>query len=171
MNKLTKAAIAGAAGIALLLGGAGSLAYWNVSSNVGSTSINSGSLAMTSTAGVWNNTYTKWVPGDSSTYTGSVTVTAAGDNFKGDFTVDKSSLTTGNELAQALDITLTVTGTLPAGVTLVSPGVYKITGAGTFVLPVTVKVQFPYGAVIDNTTMTKTVALTDIKFNVKQTTP
>ena len=34
MNKLTKGAIATAAGVILLMGGAGTLAYWNDSDNV-----------------------------------------------------------------------------------------------------------------------------------------
>ena len=169
MNKLTKAAIAGAAGIALLLGGAGSLAYWNSSTTMNGASISSGSLTMSAT-GTWNNTYTKWVPGDTSTYTGTITVTAVGDNFKGDLTVDKSSLTTGsNALTTALTIDFTVT-TPPTGVTLVSAGVYKVTGPGTYTIPVTVKVTLPYGATIDNTTQSLTVNLSGVVFNVKQVT-
>ena len=35
MNKLVKGSIAGAAGIILLMGGAGSLAYWNDSATAG----------------------------------------------------------------------------------------------------------------------------------------
>ena len=96
MNKLTKSAIAGAAGIALLLGGAGSLAYWNSSATVTSTTINSGSLSVAIASGAaWNKTITKWVPGDTATYSANLTVVAAGDNIKADLTFDKSSIVTG----------------------------------------------------------------------------
>lgn len=81
MNKLTKAAIAGAAGIALLLGGAGSLAYWNDSADVTSTSINSGSLSVEVESAARDTTITDWVPGDTATYTANVKVVAAGDNI------------------------------------------------------------------------------------------
>ena len=45
MNKLVKGAVAGAAGIALLLGGAGTFALWNASTNVSTGSISTGTLA------------------------------------------------------------------------------------------------------------------------------
>ena len=44
MNKLTKAAIAGGVGIALLLGGAGTLATWNSSSTISGGTIVAGNL-------------------------------------------------------------------------------------------------------------------------------
>ena len=39
MNKLVKGSIAGAAGIALLLGGAGTLALWNADAYIANTAI------------------------------------------------------------------------------------------------------------------------------------
>jgi len=58
MNKLVKGSIAGAAGIILLMGGAGSLAYWNDSATagpaLGSNSITAGTLSVTAVnAGAW----------------------------------------------------------------------------------------------------------------------
>ena len=58
MNKLVKGSIAGAAGIILLMGGAGSLAYWNDSATAGpasgSNSITAGTLTVTAVnAGAW----------------------------------------------------------------------------------------------------------------------
>ncbi|MEO6942045.1 MAG: alternate-type signal peptide domain-containing protein [Terrimesophilobacter sp.] len=98
MNKLTKSAIAGAAGIALLLGGAGSLAYWNSSATVGTSTINSGQLTIAAT-GTTTTAYTTGggpvgliVPGDSVTLTQPVTITATGDNLKAALTIDQAAL-------------------------------------------------------------------------------
>ena len=167
MNKLTKSAIAGAAGIALLLGGAGSLAYWNSSATVSSTTISAGSLSVAIGSGAsWNKTIAKWVPGDTATYSANLTVVAAGDNIKADLTFDKSSIATG-ALASALNITFAA-GTLPSGVTAGTAGLYHIVGAGTYTIPVTVTVSFPFGTTADNTTQAGSVDLTGVKFNVTQ---
>ena len=53
MNKLVKGSIAAAAGISLLMGGAGSLALWNDSVTVNAGTVSSGTLDVsTGTAGV-----------------------------------------------------------------------------------------------------------------------
>ena len=60
MNKLTKAAIAGAAGVILLMGGAGSLAYWNdsIASNPAGQTISAGTLTVTAaSAGGWTKAF------------------------------------------------------------------------------------------------------------------
>lgn len=62
MNKLVKGSIAGAAGIILLMGGAGSLAYWNDSAAAGpasgSNSITAGTLTVTAAnAGTWTKSF------------------------------------------------------------------------------------------------------------------
>lgn len=89
MNKLTKGAIAAAAGVALLLGGGGTLAYWNASTSVGAGTIQSGNLAVaTSGTGAWKDadgaidldTF-RAVPGDKLTFTQDLTITASGDNL------------------------------------------------------------------------------------------
>lgn len=167
MNKLTKATIAGVAGIALLLGGAGSLAYWNDSATAAGTTINSGSLSVAAPAGTWDNTYTTWVPGNSATYSTTVTVVAQGDSIKADLTLDQSSIGLG-ALANALSITFEATGTLPANVTDSGSGVYRITGPDTYVIPVTVKVEFPFGTAVENLTQNGSVDFTGVKFNVTQ---
>ncbi len=164
MNKLTKAAIAGAAGIALLLGGAGSLAYWNDSVAMTGAQIDSGSLDVSIDSGSWAGAPAgKWVPGDSATFTGKVKVTAVGTNFKGKLTADTSALTGGNLLAQALVVNTTITpqaGISAAGV---------ISAPGTYTVDVVVSVSFPFGTAVDNSTQSLGVNLSDIAFNVVQT--
>lgn len=105
MNKLVKGAIAGAAGIVLLMGGAGSLAYWNDSANAGpgsgSNSITAGTLTITAqnagtwTKGMYNNAGTQTVapaavanlsnvrvvPGNRLVYTQVFNVVGTGDDL------------------------------------------------------------------------------------------
>lgn len=105
MNKLVKGAIAGAAGIVLLMGGAGSLAYWNDSAQAGpasgSNSITAGTLTITAqnagtwTKGMYNNAGTQTVapaavanlsnvrivPGNRLVYTQVFNVVGTGDDL------------------------------------------------------------------------------------------
>lgn len=105
MNKLVKGAIAGAAGIVLLMGGAGSLAYWNDTAQAGpasgSNSITAGTLTITAqnagtwTKGMYNNAGTQTVapaavanlsnvrvvPGNRLVYTQVFNVVGTGDDL------------------------------------------------------------------------------------------
>lgn len=166
MNKLTKAAIAGAAGIALLLGGAGSLALWNATDSVDAGSINTGTLELSAPDGTWNSAPLKWVPGDSYVYSTTATVTAVGDHIKGTLSVDPATITGDATLIADLDVTLAVTGGLPAGVTDNGDGTYDFVVAGTYVLPVTVTVEFD--STSGNLTQGKTVDLTGLALRVDQ---
>ncbi len=121
MNKLVKGSVAAAAGIALLLGGAGSLAYWNSETTFSGTTITSGTLtianngAATSTftteAGTALTGSSKIVPGDVVVVKQLVTVTASGDNLKSALTIDQTALT------GTLSTTVTVTVKAYAGTT------------------------------------------------------
>lgn len=99
MNKLTKAAIAGAAGIALLLGGAGSLAYWNDSAKLDAASINAGTLTIAAD-GEASTTYLNdplmpvslIVPGDTVVVSQDVTISATGDNLEASLGIDATAL-------------------------------------------------------------------------------
>jgi len=97
MNKLVKGSIAGAAGIALLLGGVGSLALWSDSASLTPTTITAGNLdiAPTATAGAWAPALAKIVPGDTTTYTQSYTVTATGDNMHATLSTNVGAITNG----------------------------------------------------------------------------
>src|SRR5690606_21937715 len=105
MNKFTKASIATGAGIVLLLGGAGTFAYWTDSAAVSGSSISSGTLSLGgTTTGTWKlvkgaqidaasggaesddmtittSTF-RMVPGDKLVYVvDGLTVNATGDNL------------------------------------------------------------------------------------------
>src|SRR5690554_524090 len=96
MNKLVKGSIAGAAGIALLLGGAGTLALWNADIDIDPGTVTAGTLSVApvGTPGWWDaspeNTPAeaiadisafKTVPGDVLTFIGNYNINATGDNL------------------------------------------------------------------------------------------
>lgn len=158
MNKLAKGAIAGAAGIALLLGGAGTFALWNDSASVNGSSVTAGTLAFASntTAGSWSNATAttpvpitdistfRIVPGNTLKYTKALTVNATGNDLKGQLQLDAASIT--GTLASYVTTTLDATST---GATLTSAGAGTNTwnfvpnGAGTFTVNVVITVTLP----------------------------
>jgi alternate signal-mediated exported protein len=122
MNKLTKGAIAGAAGIALLLGGAGTFALWNSTIGVSGGSIATGTLAFGTTAGAtwrddsagatsttFNPGTQKIVPGDVVSLTQNITVNATGKNLKAKLAYVPSSVPIPTDLVGKIVPTLTVT--------------------------------------------------------------
>jgi alternate signal-mediated exported protein len=176
MNKLTKAAIAGAAGIALLLGGAGSLAYWNTSASLTGATITAGELTITANNdGAWSDAggaitiaSFRAVPGDVLTYTASFDVTAVGDNLTATVAL------TGDSIAAA--------STSPADVKLASlltkSTVVKVGGvvtnvvspaAGTQTVTVSVSITWPDGAPVDdNDAMNGAVDLSGMTITLTQ---
>ncbi|MBX3193619.1 MAG: alternate-type signal peptide domain-containing protein [Schumannella sp.] len=112
MNKFTKASIATGAGIVLLLGGAGTLAYWNDSATTGAGSITSGTLDISSYAGTgagWfdvsadnssapesiSTSTFRVVPGDTLRYVEWFTISATGDNLVADLAVNADDVLDG----------------------------------------------------------------------------
>jgi alternate signal-mediated exported protein len=169
MNKLVKGSIAGAAGIALLLGGAGTFALWNATATVSAQTITAGTLALTANAnGVWTkdgtpitaSTY-RVIPGTTLIFTQTLTVNAVGDGLTADLTY--SGFTGSNTLAAITDETLEVT----SATATVAGNTLKFT-PGTSTVNVKLTVVFPQGAttgqnaVLDlsalNFTLTQTVA-------------
>lgn len=110
MNKFTKASIATGAGIVLLLGGAGTLAYWNADADAAAGAITSGTLTIdTNGDGQWQDvssdvsgnpsdiTSTTFlvVPGDTLEYTESFEVGATGDNLRATVSANFASIDKG----------------------------------------------------------------------------
>ncbi len=117
MNQTTKGALAAAAAGALLLGGAGSLAYWSDSKTVTGGAISSGTLSLTQEVGqvcsswtldaaggatAYTPGVTLVVPGDVITKTCDYTVHASGAHLAADLTMDATSITGANDLSSAL---------------------------------------------------------------------
>lgn len=176
MNKLTKAALAGAAGIALLLGGAGSLAYWNDSADLGGASIAAGTLTITSnTDGAWTNggspvdlaTF-RAVPGDELVYTATFDVTATGDNLSATVALTGDSIV--GATAGAADTALA--GLLTKSASFEVDGVTTTTvaaAAGTQVVTVSVTITWPNGTPAeDNPAQNGDVDLTAMTITLTQ---
>jgi alternate signal-mediated exported protein len=176
MNKLTKAAIAGAAGIALLLGGAGSLAYWNDSADLAGASITAGHLIIEANDdGAWEDadgaidiaTF-RAVPGDVLSYSATFDVTAIGDNLSatvaltGDSIVAASTDAKDVALAALLQesVVYDVDGTATSTVTA---------DAGTQTVTVTVTITWPAGAAgVGNAAMDGAVTLAGMTITLTQ---
>ncbi len=189
MNKLIKGAIAGAAGIALLLGGAGTFALWNSSASVAGGTIVAGDLlvADSGTAGVWtvNGGVTpitlsgyKIVPGDVLTYTKTVNVTASGDSLVATLGLGTASITptaAGNAADVALAAYLSANTVLAAsGASITGSGPYTVTAgaAGIVAQPVvvTATISFPKSATAgaENGAKTGSVSLANLTVTLTQ---
>lgn len=169
MNRSTKGAIAAGAAAVLLLGGAGSLAYWTADGNIAGGDIDSGTLTLsTPTCGDWELDggdpftpgVTQIVPGDSITRICDSSLVAEGDHIGATLTMDPATFTASNGLTDELDpsATFTVDGAAYA----------PITAAGTYAIEATISVDFPYG-VEDNDSKSLTATLDAITISAVQT--
>jgi alternate signal-mediated exported protein len=198
MNKLVKGAIATAAGVALLMGGAGTFAYWNSSVGVTGGTIVAGNLLVsdaTPTDGTWtvqkNGTGTAVAvpsiasfvasPGDKFTYTKTVKITATGNNLVAKLSLASGSIsgTTNGSADTALALYLTKTASISAtgtGVAATSPadGTYTITPSTTGVtaqnVTLSVVINFPKdgGAGTENATKLGSVSLSGLAVTLDQ---
>ena len=147
MNKLVKGSIAGAAGVALLLGGAGTLALWNDSASINAGTVTSGVLDVSNAAaGAWTLNGVVWspsgliVPGDTAVYTDTLEVTATGDNLEATIATNIASITNGITGA-VVTSSVVVTDSSNAVVTPAA-GVYTL-GDGAYTVEVELTVTFP----------------------------
>ena len=173
MNKLTKGTIAGAAGVLLLLGGAGTFALWNDSANINGGTISSGELSFDSTTpGVWEDvSYDTlppvvidpatflMVPGDTVEYAQDVTLNATGDNLLANF----GYTSTGSTIPTGFTVAVTVEDSLGVPVT----GPIPVVDGATYSVAITV--DLPLAA--DNTTQLQDVILSNIQLTVTQVRP
>lgn len=172
MQKSTKGALAAAAAGVLLLGGAGSLAYWSDSDTVDGSDFNSGSLSLTSAdaCNVWNldtgepggqpfaPASDKLVPGDVVTKVCTFTVDAVGTHLRASVTA-----VPGTNTGDLLD-DLTVAAT---GLTIDGDPVTELTEDNDGdTLTVTVSVTFK--GTSDNTSQNLGAVLDDIDIVTQQ---
>jgi alternate signal-mediated exported protein len=151
MKKATKGALAAAAAGTLMVGGAGSLAFWTGTGTVAGTNISSGSITMgaetcTGTglhgwqfadSGAFSASTSKIVPGDSISKVCTFSLALAGDNIGADLTLtNPATFTGGSTLATAL-------GTPTATFAVDGATATQVTAAGTYAIKVTVTVAFP----------------------------
>ena len=181
MNRLSKAAIATGAAAVLLLGGAGTLAYWSATATAtGSGTITTGTLAIaTSTppsCTAW--TYSdgtpvnQIVPGDIVTTTCTAYVTGSGDHLQATAEYAGGSWAASNAftgVATLAPSAVTVDGTALASPT--DPIVFGPT-ASTKKIEVAITASFPFAASptpADNTTQNLTASLNDVVLTFTQT--
>lgn len=118
MNKMIKGSVAGATGIALLMGGFGTYALWSDSESLAANGVQSGELSIDTAAGQYDdvnsaaaNDWTatdKLVPGDTVSYTQSFTVKGTGKNLKGTLALAPAAMAP-NGFSSALTRTVEVT--------------------------------------------------------------
>lgn len=167
MKKATKGALAAVAGGSLLLGGAGTLAYWTDTSTVAGGSITGGTLSLVDPTCTWKLEHTggttidpilpaaiRLVPGDTATETCTSTITATGQNLKATLGVTGGTDANGNPLASAITpVASYKVGTVDTQAAITSADDGKT-------LTATIVLAFPFGATADNTTnggLTETV--------------
>lgn len=181
MERMTKAAVAIGGAAVLLLGGAGTLAYWTDDGTASGTDLSSGSLTVDpGTCAAWAYTaaegggaVTEIVPGDTVETTCTFEVTGTGDHV-------------GVAAVVVSDSAFTGTGALPAALTTAVSAVtlggstLTVNPDGTLDQPVAldpgtaedlsavVTVDFPYGSAADNTTQVDTATLDDLTVTVQQ---
>lgn len=153
MKKSTKGAIAAGAAAVLLMGGAGTLAYWTADGQIAGGPVTSGHLKLEAAdTGTWTLNggpvssigTVRIVPGDELEFTGSYTIDAAGDNLQADVAV--TGATESGTLAQFVDTELKYTvdgvdGNLVPSITEGNDG---------DILQAVVTVDFPFGTAADN---------------------
>ncbi|WP_210480705.1 alternate-type signal peptide domain-containing protein [Naasia sp. SYSU D00948] len=170
MNKLVKGSIAGAAGIALLLGGAGTFALWNTSDSLTAPSITAGHLTLTANNnGVWKtlagdtitpSTY-RIIPGTTLVYTQTLSIDAVGDGLKANLT--HTGLAAAGPLADYTTETLEVTSstaTVDGSTLKFTSGLSTVNVKLTVVFPSTVTGTQGQGSTLDLSQITFTLAQT-----------
>lgn len=149
MNKSTKGALAAGAAAVLLLGGAGTLAYWTAEDDVDGGLIEAGDLTLEvdSCGTAWldagdDSAVAVLVPGDEVYKDCEVTLSGSGDNLLATVGVDPDSvddLDLGSPVADSLVVGAEVTA--PAGIDTTAVPV-----SGDTAVTVRITVDWPYGA-------------------------
>ncbi len=160
MNKSTKGALAASSAAVLLLGGAGSLAFWSDSQDVGSANITSGELDLSAPScadDLLAGTHgwqldggdafvpgtTKLVPGDTVTRVCDMTLTLTGEHVGATLAMDAAALTDNGD--SALDDQLAPSASFTVDGLPYAP----ITAPGSHTVQATVSVTFAGAAATD----------------------
>jgi alternate signal-mediated exported protein len=172
MNKSTKGALAAGTAAVLLLGGAGSLAYWNSTGTISGGAIKAGDLSITAPTcpGGWTYDSGETTPG--ATYTPGTSLLVPGDSISETCT---TTLTATGEHMRGTIVASTPTAIAPftVGVSSITDATTALASGGTFTeanngdaLSVTVTVTFPGSS--DNTTKLASKTLDAITLTATQ---
>ncbi|QPZ37669.1 alternate-type signal peptide domain-containing protein [Paramicrobacterium chengjingii] len=180
MKKMTKGAIAAGIGAVLLLGGAGTLAFWSDDAALAGGTLTTGNLTLTDATATSNWVYAEGnvnagdavqqiVPGDTITKTMSFTINASGDNLTATLTTPSSTTVTvdGGTAPETLQMNVSAAyeidgEAVPSAITSANDG---------DVVTAVVTVTFPFGdaTVNGNDTQGISAALNDITVQLVQT--
>jgi alternate signal-mediated exported protein len=179
MNKLIKASLAGAAGVALLTGGLGTYATWTDTARAEGHDIQSGVLDITAGNVVWDDqatvgtgdwtTSTLLVPGDVIKRTQTFTVRGDGKNLKGTIKLTGGAVTKGG-FGDLLDVTVQVNSD-NAGVARTTGNDFKFVapfGTGALTAVVTYKFD-PNGTTTAQEAQNATASIAESTFTIAQT--
>lgn len=156
MNKMIKGSIAGATGVALLMGGFGTYALWSDSENLAANGVQSGELTIDTEAGVYDDARTTgapndWtaddlmVPGDVITYTQTFDVSGDGKNLQGTVVLDVEDLASDFSTLQ-YDVDVVASGSGATDITKDSATTFSFVDPfGTATLTATVTYTLPSG--------------------------
>lgn len=186
MRTSVKIALAGSLGGVLLVGGAGSLAYWQDGVTAPGRSLGSGTLEFTSSScPSW--TYVGGtgpaetvasgdllVPGDSVVRDCTYVITAKGAHVGAELEVTQSAATVSPGLDDELDVAseITIVGGSYATPHVIAPGDGPLDlGAGTYEVHVSYTVDFPFGTQADNDSRNGSAVIPDVRLQVTQTEP
>jgi alternate signal-mediated exported protein len=180
MQKISKGIVALGAGLALTLGGVGSLAYWQTTQNTSPLEFATGDISLTAGVETWylngvDLDFDSWedartleiVPGDTLVYTETFDVVTNGTDITAALDVqlgDLTAVTGGADSTAAFAGKLTPTFSFDGidgwnGVQhTTTPGTYNITGSGTAELAVAL--AWPFGAAGSDGTSTMDAQLT-----------
>ncbi len=173
MKKSTKGAIAAAGAGVLLLGGAGTLAFWSDTDTVDGGTLTAGTLELSDvTCGAnWLDGATPvsiLVPGDTVTKECTGTITLTGDNIEATVTLDDASVATAE--AAFNDATPDLVEGDAVNITAGLTGGGTITASGP--ISVTITVEWPFGTIADNESQgVSTTALDGLVINAVQVDP
>lgn len=171
------AILAIAAGTALMLGGAGTYAYWSTSTALEATTVQSGNLGLTLGGGTWtlqgvlggvtniaDLSAVRIVPGDVLTLTQPLTVDIVGDTLVADLRANVGVDLSASALGAQLDVELD----LPTDYgTATGPNEYRLTDADSGSTTATVTITFdPTTSGV--TAVNQTIDLADISFSLTQ---
>lgn len=177
MNRSLKGAAAACAAAVLLLGGAGSLAYWNATQNAGTADIKSGEITLSAPDCATNSGTHGWqldngdsyvpgttriVPGDSISKICDMSLVLVGEHIGAGLAIDTANITPDGLTTLAAELSSSATF-------LVDGAAYApITDPGTYVVRATVSVNFD-GPAATNASMNGDVNLDAINVTATQT--
>ncbi|MFQ6484496.1 alternate-type signal peptide domain-containing protein [Brachybacterium epidermidis] len=176
MNKFAKGSLAAGAGLVLLLGGAGTLAYWNTDIELTGGGVSAGTLELTAdTEQLIKAGPVTLAPGDEQTFSAELNLLAEGEGIQGTVALDETSILYYNaegvetpDLAEKYDVEITLAEE-PEGGLSASGDTLVFTQPGEYTIDVEVTIALPYGDSVDNSTQGSSVNFEKVSFVATQT--